>query len=311
MEIRQYREPSYARRLWRDLKVNRHVYIMLFPVVAYYLIFHYGPIYGVQIAFKDFSPSKGFLGSPWVGFDYFKDFFSSYFFGRLMKNTLLLSLYELVFAFPAAILLALLLNEVRRNSFKRFVQTVTYLPHFISIVIISGMLIDFLSRDGLINQLLAWTGMEPIAFLSDPDWFRTIYITSGIWQNVGWGSIIYLAAITNMDPTLYEAAKVDGAGRFKQVLYVTVPGILPTVIIMFILQIGSFMAVGTDKILLLYNSSTYETADVIGTYVYRRGILDSDFSYSAAVGLFNSVINFTLLVLANRLSRRYTETKLW
>ncbi|WNQ11862.1 ABC transporter permease subunit [Paenibacillus aurantius] len=308
---RRYRQPSYARRLWRDIRINRHVYIMLLPVVAYYLIFHYGPIYGVQIAFKAFSPTRGFLGSPWVGFDYFKDFFNSYYFGRLLKNTLLLSLYELLFAFPAAVVLALLLNEVRRSSFKRLVQTVTYLPHFISIVIISGMLIDFLSRDGLVNQLLTWTGREPAAFLSDPAWFRTVYIASGIWQNVGWGSIIYLAAISAIDPTLYEAAKVDGAGRFRQVLNVTIPGILPTVIIMLILQIGSFMAVGTDKILLLYNSSTYETADVIGTYVYRRGILDSDFSYSAAVGLFNSVINFALLILANRLSRRYTETKLW
>ncbi|MBO9605280.1 MAG: sugar ABC transporter permease [Paenibacillaceae bacterium] len=302
---------SYASRLFRDFRQNRYVYLMLLPVVAYYAIFHYGPMYGVQIAFKDYTPSRGFLGSPWVGFAHFTQFFDSYYFWRILRNTLLLSFYELIFGFPAAIVLAILLNEVRHNLFKRWVQTITYLPHFISIVVISGILIDFLARDGVVNQVLVFFNIEPIPFMGLPEWFRTIYIGSGVWQNVGWGSIIFLAAIAGIDPSLYEAAKADGAGRFRQIFSITIPGIMPTIIIMLILQIGSFMVVGTDKILLLYNSLVYETADVIGTFVYRKGLLESDFSYTAAVGLFNSVINLALLVLANYWSRRKTESGLW
>ncbi|HZG83645.1 MAG TPA: ABC transporter permease subunit [Paenibacillus sp.] len=295
----------------RDLAANKYVYLMLLPVVAYYLVFYYMPMYGLQIAFKDFSPGLGTWESPWVGFRHFQDFFDSYYFWRILRNTLLLSLYELLFAFPASIVLALLLNELRSAVFKRTVQTITYMPHFISIVVIAGMMVDFLARDGLINNVLGWFGVEPIAFLQESGWFRTIFISSGIWQSVGWGSIIYLSAISGIDPSLYEAAKVDGASRWKQTIHITLPGIASTVIILLILQIGNFMAVGTDKILLLYNSSTYETADVIGTFVYRKGILESNFSYSAAVGLFNSVINFILLIMANALSRRTSETKLW
>ncbi|MDF2670216.1 MAG: sugar transporter permease [Paenibacillus sp.] len=302
---------SYMNRLLRDIRINKYVYIMLLPVVAYYLIFHYGPMYGVQIAFKDYSPSRGFWGSTWIGFDHFTNFFNSFFFWRILRNTLLLSLYELIFAFPSAIVLALLLNEVRRNMFKRWVQTITYLPHFISIVVISGMLIDFLARDGVVNQVLGFFGVEAIPFMGIPEWFRTIYIGSGIWQNVGWGSIIFLAAIANIDPSLYEAARVDGAGRLKQMFFITIPGIMPTIVIMLILQIGSFMVVGTDKILLLYNPLVYESADVIGTYVYRKGILESDYSYTTAIGLFNSVINLTLLVMANYWSRKKTDSGLW
>lgn len=302
---------AYKYRALRDLRLNKSVYLMLIPVIAYYIVFYYVPMYGVQIAFKDFSPGRGMFGSPWVGFKHFQDFFDSFFFWRLLRNTVLISFYELLFAFPASIILALLLNELRSAVFKRAIQTITYMPHFISIVVISGMLVDFLARDGLINNVLAWFGFEAVPFLREPGWFRTIYIGSGIWQGMGWGSIIYLSAMSSLDPSLYEAAKVDGASRWKQMLHITLPGIMPTVIIMLILQIGSFMAVGTDKILLLYNSATYETADVIGTFVYRKGILEADFSYSAAVGLFNSLINFTLLVLANTVSRKTTETKLW
>jgi len=302
---------GFRHRVIRDFKLNKYVYLMLAPVIVYYVVFYYVPMYGLQIAFKDYSLGLGMFGSPWVGFRHFEDFFQSYYFWRLLRNTLLLSLYELIFAFPAPIILALLLNELRSALFKRFVQTITYMPHFISIVVICGMLVDFLARDGLINNILAWFGVEPIAFLRESGWFRTIYITSGIWQSVGWGSIIYLAAMSAIDPSLYEAARVDGANRFKQMLHITLPGIMPTIVILLILQIGSFMTVGTDKILLLYNSSTYETADVIGTFVYRKGILESNFSYSAAVGLFNSVINFALLVTANAISRRISENKLW
>ncbi|GIP33661.1 sugar ABC transporter permease [Paenibacillus sp. J2TS4] len=298
-------------RVVRDFKMNKYVYLMLLPVVVYYAVFHYGPMYGVQIAFKDYSPTLGFWGSPWVGFKYFQDFFNSFYFWRLIRNTILLSVYELVFAFPAPIILALLLNEVRNRLFKRAVQTITYIPHFISIVVIAGMMVDFLARDGLINNLLAWFGAEAIPYLRQPEWFRTIYISSGIWQGVGWGTIIYLAAISNIDPSLYEAARVDGANRWRQTIHITIPGMLPTIIILLILQMGNLMTVGTEKILLLYNSATYETADVIGTFVYRKGLLESNYSYSAAIGLFNSIINFTLLVLANTISKRTTETKLW
>ncbi|MGN8646224.1 ABC transporter permease [Gracilibacillus sp. HCP3S3_G5_1] len=288
------------------------IYLMVSPVILYYIIFQYGPMYGLQIAFKDYSPELGFLGSPWVGFEHFKEFFNSFFFWRLLRNTILLSFYSLLFAFPAGIILALLLNEVRGRIFKRTVQTVTYMPHFVSLVVIVGILFDFTARDGVINDILVFLfGIEPIAFMQESEWFRTLFIGSDIWQNVGWSSIIFLAAISNIDPALYEAAKMDGAGRFKQMFHITLPGIMPTVVILLILLIGKFMTVGEEKILLMYNPTTYETADVIGTYVYRKGILESNFSYSAAVGLFKALIAFTLLVIANGIARKVGDTKLW
>ncbi|WP_100408489.1 ABC transporter permease [Bacillus solitudinis] len=287
------------------------IYLMVSPVVLYYIIFQYGPMYGLQIAFKDYSPSLGFLQSPWVGFTHFIDFFNSYYFWRLLKNTLILSLYSLIFAFPAGIILALLLNEVRNKVFKRSIQTITYMPHFVSLVVIVGILYDFTARDGLVNQLLGSLGIEPIPFMREAAWFRTLFIGSDIWQNVGWSSIIFLAAMSNIDPALYEAAKMDGAGRLKQMFYITLPGIMPTVVILLILVIGKFMTVGEEKILLMYNPLTYETADVIGTYVYRKGILEANYSFSAAVGLFKALIAFTLLVIANGIARKVGETKLW
>ncbi|OUS69471.1 sugar ABC transporter permease [Paenibacillus sp. MY03] len=297
--------------LGKDLKRNKYVYLMLAPVVAFYLLFHYGPMYGIQVAFKDYSLSGGMWNSPWIGFKYFEQFFDSYYFGRIVRNTVLISLYELLFAFPASILLAIMLNEVRQPRFKRTVQSLTYMPHFISIVVVVGMMTDFLATDGLVNHLLTSLGLGEIPFLREPGWFRTLYIGSGIWQHIGWGSIVYLASIANIDPTLYEAAKVDGAGRFKQIVHITIPGMIPIIVILFILKVGSMMAVGDEKILLMYNSATYETADVIGTYVYRKGILETNMSYSAAVGLFNSLINFALLILANSFSKRVSENKLW
>ncbi|WP_129724921.1 ABC transporter permease [Xylanivirga thermophila] len=295
----------------KDFIKNRYVYLMALPILAYYIIFCYIPMYGVTIAFKDFSIKLGILKSPWAGFKYFKDFFNSYYCLRVIKNTLLLNLYDLLWGFPAPIILALLLNELRNQKFKRCVQTVTYLPHFVSMVVICGIIIEFVSTDGLINVLLSYLGIEPSNMLTRPELFRTIYISSGIWQGIGWGSIIYLAALTGIDPALYEAATIDGAGRWKQTLHVTLPGIAPTIIILLILRLGSMMSVGFEKILLLYNPMTYETADVISTYVYRKGLLDFDYSYSAAVGLFNSIINFLLLIIANTLSRKLTEESLW
>lgn len=287
------------------------MYVMALPVIAYYAIFHYGPMYGLQIAFKDFSPAKGIWGSPWVGFKHFESFFNGIYFWRLIKNTILINVYDLLFGFPAAIMLALLLNEIRQNAFKRVVQTISYLPHFISIVIVAGMMVDFLSRSGLINQILGSFGIEPIDFLKEEGWFRFLFVSSGIWQGIGWGSIVYLAAMATIDPTLYEAARMDGANRFQQVLHITIPGIMPTIVILFILNMGNMLTVGSEKVLLLYNPLTYETSDVISTYVYRKGVLEASYSFTAAVGLFNSVISFILIVAANSFVKRISENKLW
>lgn len=303
--------PAAWRTIRTDLKRHWSIYMMALPVIAYYAIFQYGPMYGLQIAFKDFQPTKGIAGSPWVGFEHFNSFFNGIYFWRLIKNTLLINAYDLLFGFPAPIVLALLLNEIRGRFFKRFVQTVSYLPHFISIVVVAGMMADFLSRAGLVNQILSAFGMTPVDFLKEAGWFRFLFVSSGIWQSVGWGSIIYLAAITTIDSTLYEAARMDGAGRWKQTLHVTLPGILPTIAILFILQMGHMMTVGSEKVLLLYNPLTYSTADVISTYVYRKGVLEASYSFTAAVGLFNSVVSLILIVAANSLSRRLGDNKLW
>jgi putative aldouronate transport system permease protein len=291
----------------RDLRRNKHVYLMLLPVLLYYLIFHYGPMYGAVIAFEDFNPIKGVFGSKWVGLQNFQDFFASVYFGRLIFNTVAISVLDLIFGFPAPIILALLINELRWNPFKRLVQTVTYLPHFVSVVVVVGMMVDFLARDGLVNQLFATN----VAYMQSADWFRQLFVGSGIWQHVGWLSIVYLAAIATIDSQLYDAAKVDGADRFRQIWHITIPGILPTIVILLILRMGMLMSVGYEKIILMYNPLTYETADVISTYVFRRGILQADFSFSAAVGLFNSAINFALLIAANRISRRLSGHSLW
>jgi putative aldouronate transport system permease protein len=295
----------------KDFIKHKYVYLMAVPILAYYIIFCYIPMYGVSIAFQDFSVKLGYFKSPWVGFKYFKEFFNSYYFWRLLKNTLLLNIYDLICGFPAPIILALLLNEVKNKWFKSTVQTISYLPHFISMVVICGMILDFTATDGLINTILSYFGVTPSNLMVKPELFRTIYIGSGIWQGVGWGSIIYLAALAGIDPQLYEAATIDGAGRWRQLWSVTIPGIAPTIIILLILRLGSMMSVGFEKIILLYNPMTYETADVISTFVYRKGLIDSDYSYSTAVGLFNSAISFVLIILANKFSRKFSETSLW
>lgn len=284
---------------------------MMLPVVAYYLIFHYTPMYGAVIAFKDYTPIKGILGSDWVGMKHFIDFFDSYYFWRILKNTLLISLYSLLFEFPMPILLALLINEVRQRRFKRVVQTITYMPYFISLVVICGIITDFTNADGLINHLFMWLGYDGQAMLQRPELFRPIYILSEIWQRIGWESIIYIAALTSIDQEQYEAARIDGANRLKQMFYITLPGILPTITIMLILRMGNLLNVGFEKIILLYNPVTYETADVISSFVYRKGLLEFGWSYSSAVGLFNSVINLVLLVTANYISRRVSNNSLW
>lgn len=298
-------------RVAKDLSRNRYIYLMLLPVVLYYLVFHYGPMYGTLMAFQDFNVVKGIWGSTWIGFENFTTFFRSIYFGRLVRNTLAINVLELIFAFPAPIVLALLLNEITSSWFKRTVQTITYLPHFVSLVVVIGMMTDFLARDGLVNNMLGAFGIPATPFLQRADMYWGLFVGSGIWQGVGWGSIVYLAAITNIDPTLYEAATVDGASRWQQLWHITVPGIMATIIIFLILRIGSMMSVGYEKTILMYNSMTYETADVINSYVYRKGILNADYGFSAAVGLFNSAINFGLLLLANRLSKRISEMGLF
>ena len=283
---------------------------MILPVL-YYAIFCYGPMYGVLISFKDYKIAKGVWGSPWVGFKWFEKFLTDPYFWKLVRNTLLLNIYGLIFGFPIPIILALMLNEVTHTKFKRVIQTVSYLPHFISTVVVCGMLTNFLSLDGLINQILAFFGLEKVLFLMEPKYFRTICTASGIWQSCGWTSIIYLASLTAVDQEIVEAAMIDGANRWQRICHVTLPAIVPTISTMLIMQVGKLMTLGYEKIILLYNGSTYETADTIATYVYRRGILNADYSYSTAVGLFQSVVSVILLVLANRLSKKISETGLW
>lgn len=298
----------------RDLIKNRWIYIMALPVIAYYIIFSYIPMAGVQIAFKNYNFGAGVWGSPWAkngGFQHFISFFKGPYAWRTIRNTMLLSLYNILVCFPLPIILALLLNEIKCNPFKRVIQTVSYLPHFISLVVICGLIKEFTQSDGLISVLLSYLGVKQETMLLDPTRFRAIYVISDLWQTLGWNSIIYLAALSAVDPNLYDAAAVDGAGRFRRVIHVTIPAILPTIIIMFILRVGQFMSVGYDKILLLYNSSIYETADVISTFVYRKGLVESNFSFSAAVGLVNSVVNFILVVTLNKISNKVSETSLW
>lgn len=302
------------RKLRVDLVRSRWVYVMALPVLVYVLIFFYYPIYGTLLAFKDYSPRLGILGSPWVGFDNFVGFFNSIYFWRLIRNTLLISLYQLIFGFSAPVIFALLLNEVRSNKFKRVVQTATYLPHFVSLVVVCGLLTVFLQREGLFNQVFEMLGKDPatsVNYLGDPKYFRFIYVLSGIWQSFGWSSIVYFAAITNIDAELYEAAEVDGAKRFRKMWSVTLPGIAPTIIIMFIMALGGLMNVGHEKIILLYNPQTYQTADVISSFVYRRGLIENDYGFATAVGLFNTVISLTLVTIANKVSRHVSETSLW
>ena len=296
---------------WKKIKKCKYLYIMMLLPIIYYILFHYLPLYGVLIAFKDYKIAKGVWGSPWVGFKWFEKFLADPYFWKLVKNTLLLNIYGLLWGFPVPILLALMLNEVTNAKFKRAIQTVSYLPHFISTVVVCGMVMNFLSLDGIINQIIAAFGFDKIQFMVLPEWFRTIFTASGIWQTCGWTSIIYLSALTSVDQEILEAAMIDGENRFQRIKSVTLPSIAPTISIMLIMQIGRLMSLGYEKIILLYNGSTYETADVISTYVYRRGILSADFSYSTAVGLFQSVIGVILLVASNQISKKLSDSSLW
>lgn len=295
----------------RELRRNRGVYLLALPVLAYYILFAYVPMYGVVMAFKNYSPRLGILGSQWVGLKHFEAFFGSFYFMRTLRNTFLMSFYSLLFGFPAPIILAILLNEIKNEKFKRICQTMSYLPYFVSIVVICGLIRLFVQSDGLINNIASVFGGTRMNYLGRPEYFRTIYVLSGIWQNIGWGSIIFLSAIAGINPELYESAEIDGANRFQRILHITLPGIQSITIIMLILNCGNLLSIGYEKIILLYSSSVYETADVISTYVYRKGLQESNYGYSTAVGLFNSIINFILLATANAVSRRVSETSLF
>lgn len=293
------------------IKRNKYLYIMLLLPLAYYVLFHYMPMYGVTIAFKKFNARQGIMNSPWAGFKHFEKFLTDPYFWQVLRNTLAINLLDLLFGFPAPIILALLLNEVRHPGFKRGVQTISYLPHFLSTMVVCGMLTNFLSRDGLINDLIAAFGGTRKVFLSDPAAFRTIFVGSGIWQGIGWGAIIYMAALAGVNVELYEVAELDGANRWQQVRHITLPSIAGTISVMLILRCGGLLGSNTDKVLLLYNSNNMPVADVIGTYVYRRGLLENSLSYSTAVGLFNSLIGVVMLVSVNFLSKKISETSLW
>lgn len=299
---------------WRLIKKSKYWLLFLVPGILYYLIFHYAAMYGVIIAFKDFNAYDGIMGSPWAanhGLEHFIELFGSPTFFTVLKNTVLLSFYTIVFSFPIPIVLALALNELRNGLFKRFAQTVSYLPHFISTVVICGIAYNFLSLNGLINQMIQAFGGEGIQFLLYPKYFRSIYVITDIWQKAGWNSIIYIAALTMIDTAQYEAARIDGIGRFQKIWYIDLPALVPTILILLIMNIGGVMTAGFEKVLLLYNPNTYETADIISTYVYRVGINGAQFSFATAVGLFQSVIGFVLVIFTNRLSNRISGGGLW
>ena len=295
----------------RGIYQCKTLYLMLLPAFAITLVFHYFPMGGLVIAFKNYKVSKGIWGSPWVGLKWFRQFFSNPYAGRIIRNTFLTGSISFAVPFPAPILLALLFNEIGSLRFKKLVQTVSYVPHFISTVIIVGMLKNFTSRLGMINNIIAALGGERILFFIRPEWFRTLYVASGLWQGIGWGTIIYLAALAGIDPGLYEAAVLDGATRFQKAYYITIPGLIPTIATLFILSVPGIIGTDTEKILLMYSSATYETADVIGTYIHREGIEKANYSYSSAVGFALSCVSFLLLFITNTISRRISENSLW
>lgn len=302
---------SFRTRVKKDYRRNKVKYLMVLPVVIYFLVFAYKPMYGVLIAFQDYKVQLGMSGSEWIGFENFRRFFSDPSAKRIIMNTFRISIWSIIFGFPAPIILALLINEIKSKYFKRIVQTVTYMPYFISLVVMCSLIKTFTQSDGFISLFLENFGITQTNLLANKTFFIPIYVISGIWQTIGWDSIIYLAALSGIDQEQYEAARIDGAGRFKQMLHVTLPGLKPTIIILFILRMGGILNVGFEKILLLYSPATFEVADVISTYVYRMGILNADFSYSTAIGLFNNVVNIIVLYMTNKIAKKTTDSGLF
>lgn len=318
VNVKKNTEETRSMLIKKDIKHNWLLYLMILPVLAYYFVFCYLPMTGILMAFKNYTTALGntffenLMQSKWVGLRYFREFFTGMYFKRIMFNTFKIGFASLLFGFPAPIILALLINELKSKWYKKTVQTITYLPHFISIVVICGMIRTFTASDGVISQVVAMiTQKESLTMLNYPNLFVPVYVLSGIWCEMGWGSIIYLSALAAINSELYEAATIDGAGRWKQTLHVTIPGIMPTIMIMLILRMGQILGVGYEKIILLYNDMTKQSAEVISTYVYQRGLVNREYGFSTAVGLFNSLINITFLVAANYISKRVTETSLW
>ncbi|KKI92804.1 sugar ABC transporter permease [Bacillus sp. SA1-12] len=302
---------SKKRAKLRKILSNYQLYLFLLPALIYFIVFHYVPMYGVLIAFKDFVATKGIFGSPWVGFKHFDRFFDSYQFWILIKNTLGLSVTQLIIGFPLPIFLALMLNQIRSEKYKRFVQTVVYAPHFISVVVLAGMIYVFFSNNGLINNLILIFGGDPISFMAKPEWFKPLYIASGVWQETGWAAIIYLAALAGVSPELHEAAVMDGANKWQRIFHVDIPAIMPTAVILLILSVGNIMNIGFEKAYLLQTPMNQPAAEIIPTYVYKMGLQQAQYSFAAAVGLFNSVINLILLVAVNKFAKKLSGTGLW
>ncbi len=316
VRILKYTRRGGIRNLPHNLKVdflkNKGCYLLILPILIWFVVFHYLPMGGLVMAFENYRPGKGIFGSDWVGFANFQRFFSSIYFWRLIKNTVILGLMDLAISFPSSIIFALLLNEIRRKKFKKTVQTVSYMPYFVSTVIMCGLVVDFVQGGGVISKMIAGlTGGVSQNLLADGNNFRIIFALTTVWQNLGYGSIVYIAALTSVDQELYDAAVVDGAGRWKQTLHITLPSISPTIIVMFILRMSTLLNVSSDKVLLLYSPGIYDKADVISTYVYRTGILEYNYSFSTAVGLFNSVIATALLLISNAVCRKVTDSSLF
>jgi putative aldouronate transport system permease protein len=304
--------PVVRRGFANKFRKSKYLLLMFLPCFIYFVLFKYLPMFGIVISFKNYNLYKGIWESSWVGLKYYRMFFENPDFFKLLRNTILLGFYKLLFGFPAPLILALLLNELKNQVFKRFVQTVSYLPHFISNVVVASMVVMFLSPStGTINHIIEWFGFEPINFMVKPGLFRSIYVVSEIWQHIGWETIIYLAALTAIDPMLYEAAEIDGASRWKKLVHVTLPGIAPAIVILLILNVGKVLEIGFEKVFLLYNPATYETADIISTYVYRVGLMEGNFSYASAIDLFTGVVSLIFILTTNYISRKVSETSLW
>ncbi|MBQ8972740.1 MAG: sugar ABC transporter permease [Clostridia bacterium] len=302
---------TYFQRLWRNMRHYPSLYLLFIPVLLYFLIFKYGPMFGAVIAFEKYRPARGILHSQWVGLKNFREFLTGPYAKRTIINTLMLNFWQILIGFPAPILLAILLNEVQHTRYKKVVQTTSYLPYFISLVVVCGIIKDFTASDGLFSDILASFGFPRENLLTDPRYYRAIYVASSLWQACGWGSILYIATLTNTDPQLYEAATIDGAGRFRCIWHVTLPALLPVIIVQLIMRIGNIMSYGADRTLLLYSPAVYDKADIISSFVYRYGLQDLNFSFASAVDLFNSVINLILLYTANKVSGKLTGESLW
>ena len=311
MEIQKKKE-SLGIRLLKNMKKNWILYVMIAPVVVYYIVFAYTPMYGILLAFKNYKVKLGILGSPWVGLDHFQRFFSAYNFKQLIGNTVGISVYSLIIGFPIPIVFALMLNYLTHHKLKKIVQMVSYAPYFISTVVICGMTTIFMAPDtGILNVLRGFFGLESVNFLARPEWFKSIYVWTGVWQGMGWSSIIYISALAGVDYEMHEAAIVDGATKIQRMIHVDLPSIKPTILMLLILQMGSIMNVGFEKVYLLQNTLNKSAASVIATYVYEVGLINSDYGYSTAVGLFNSLINLALVVAANQLSKRFAGESLF